>query len=117
LAGVGYSPIPPMPLVHIKTYGCQMNERDTEQVSQMFTERGYTMTATDTDADVVLINTCSVRDQAEQKALACFSFSVWSRIVFCEAFSSSTSTMEKRSSSICFASLARMISSTYSTTR
>jgi tRNA-2-methylthio-N6-dimethylallyladenosine synthase len=58
-----------MPRVHIKTYGCQMNERDTEQVSQMFVERGYTMTSTDTDADVVLINTCSVRDQAEQKAL------------------------------------------------
>jgi tRNA-2-methylthio-N6-dimethylallyladenosine synthase len=46
-----------------------MNERDTEQVSQMFVERGYTMTATDEDADVMLINTCSVRDQAEQKAL------------------------------------------------
>ena len=58
-----------MPRVHIKTYGCQMNERDTEQVSQMFVERGYTMTARDEDADVVLINTCSVRDQAEQKAL------------------------------------------------
>ena len=58
-----------MPKVHIKTYGCQMNERDTEQVSQMFVERGYTMTAKDEDADVVLINTCSVRDQAEQKAL------------------------------------------------
>ena len=58
-----------MPRVYIKTYGCQMNERDTEQVSQMFVERGYTMTGTDEDADVVLINTCSVRDQAEQKAL------------------------------------------------
>jgi tRNA-2-methylthio-N6-dimethylallyladenosine synthase len=46
-----------------------MNERDTEQVSQMFVERGYTMTPSDEDADVVLINTCSVRDQAEQKAL------------------------------------------------
>ncbi|MES2598399.1 MAG: tRNA (N6-isopentenyl adenosine(37)-C2)-methylthiotransferase MiaB [Verrucomicrobiota bacterium] len=58
-----------MPRVYIKTYGCQMNERDTEQVSQMFVERGYTMTSTDEDADVVLINTCSVRDQAEQKAM------------------------------------------------
>ena len=58
-----------MPRVYIKTYGCQMNERDTEQVSQMFTERGYTMTRTEHDADVVLINTCSVRDQAEQKAI------------------------------------------------
>ena len=58
-----------MPKVHIRTYGCQMNERDSEQVSQMFVERGYTMTGTDEDADVVLINTCSVRDQAEQKAI------------------------------------------------
>jgi tRNA-2-methylthio-N6-dimethylallyladenosine synthase len=58
-----------MPRVYIRTYGCQMNERDTEQVSQMFVDRGYTMTPTDEDADVMLINTCSVRDQAEQKAL------------------------------------------------
>jgi tRNA-2-methylthio-N6-dimethylallyladenosine synthase len=58
-----------MPRVYIRTYGCQMNERDSEQVSQMFTERGYTMTLSEDDADVVLINTCSVRDQAEQKAL------------------------------------------------
>lgn len=58
-----------MPRVHIKTYGCQMNERDSEQVSQMFVERGYTLTRNENDADVILINTCSVRDQAEQKAL------------------------------------------------
>lgn len=58
-----------MPKVHIRTYGCQMNERDTEQVSQMFVERGYTLTAAEDEADVVLINTCSVRDQAEQKAV------------------------------------------------
>jgi tRNA-2-methylthio-N6-dimethylallyladenosine synthase len=58
-----------MPKVYIKTYGCQMNERDSEQVSQMFVERGYTMTAQEEEAEVVLINTCSVRDQAEQKAI------------------------------------------------
>ncbi|MEZ0275841.1 MAG: radical SAM protein, partial [Roseimicrobium sp.] len=58
-----------MPRVHIRTYGCQMNERDSEQVSQMFVERGYTMTSHEKEADVILINTCSVRDQAEQKAL------------------------------------------------
>ena len=58
-----------MPKVYIKTYGCQMNERDTEQVSRMFVERGYTMTTAEDEAEVVLINTCSVRDQAEQKAL------------------------------------------------
>jgi len=46
-----------------------MNERDSEQVAQMFTERGYTVTPEEKEADVILINTCSVRDQAEQKAL------------------------------------------------
>jgi tRNA-2-methylthio-N6-dimethylallyladenosine synthase len=46
-----------------------MNERDTEQVARMFTEGGYTLTPSETDADAILINTCSVRDQAEQKAL------------------------------------------------
>lgn len=56
--------------VHIRTYGCQMNERDSDQVARLFAERGgYTMTADETQADVILINTCSVRDQAEQKAL------------------------------------------------
>jgi tRNA-2-methylthio-N6-dimethylallyladenosine synthase len=58
-----------MPKVYLKTYGCQMNERDTEQVARMFTEGGYTLTSTEKDADAILINTCSVRDQAEQKAL------------------------------------------------
>ncbi|HBE96593.1 MAG TPA: tRNA (N6-isopentenyl adenosine(37)-C2)-methylthiotransferase MiaB [Verrucomicrobiales bacterium] len=46
-----------------------MNERDSEQVAQTFSERGYTLTSTEHDADAILINTCSVRDQAEQKAL------------------------------------------------
>ncbi len=58
-----------MPKVYLKTYGCQMNERDTEQVAQMFVERGFTISPKADDADVVLMNTCSVRDQAEQKAL------------------------------------------------
>ncbi|MEM9480067.1 MAG: tRNA (N6-isopentenyl adenosine(37)-C2)-methylthiotransferase MiaB [Verrucomicrobiota bacterium] len=58
-----------MPRVFIKTYGCQMNERDSEQVARMFVERGYTMTPEEDEADVILINTCSVRHQAEQKAI------------------------------------------------
>ncbi len=58
-----------MPKVFIRTYGCQMNERDSAQVAQMLRERGYGMTEAEAEADVVLINTCSVRDQAEQKAL------------------------------------------------
>lgn len=58
-----------MPKVYLKTYGCQMNVRDTEQVARMFEEGGYTVTQTECDADAILINTCSVRDQAEQKAI------------------------------------------------
>jgi tRNA-2-methylthio-N6-dimethylallyladenosine synthase len=58
-----------MATIYIKTYGCQMNERDSEQVAQMLIARGHTITAEAEEADVVLLNTCSVRDLAEQKAL------------------------------------------------
>ncbi|HEY4281755.1 MAG TPA: tRNA (N6-isopentenyl adenosine(37)-C2)-methylthiotransferase MiaB, partial [Chthoniobacterales bacterium] len=58
-----------MPKFFIKTYGCQMNERDSEQVAHSLLARGYVETADERDADVVLLNTCSVRDMADQKAL------------------------------------------------
>lgn len=46
-----------------------MNVRDSEQVAQTFTDGGYTVTDDEFDADAILVNTCSVRDQAEQKAI------------------------------------------------
>ena len=49
-----------------------MNERDSEQVARMFVEGGYTLTRAEEDADAILVNTCSVRERAEQK--------VWSRL-------------------------------------
>ena len=55
--------------VFIKTYGCQMNERDSEAVAFKLQERGYEIVEDEAIADVVLLNTCSVRDQAEQKAI------------------------------------------------
>jgi tRNA-2-methylthio-N6-dimethylallyladenosine synthase len=58
-----------MPSVFIKTYGCQMNERDSEAVAAQFVARGYTLAGSEATADVILFNTCSVRDFAEQKAL------------------------------------------------
>jgi tRNA-2-methylthio-N6-dimethylallyladenosine synthase len=58
-----------MPKFFIKTYGCQMNERDSEQVAHSLVARGYERAAHETEADVVLLNTCSVRDMADQKAL------------------------------------------------
>ncbi len=58
-----------MPSVFIKTYGCQMNERDSEVVLAQLCARGYTVAPSEQQADVILLNTCSVRDLAEQKAL------------------------------------------------
>ncbi|MCH2592570.1 MAG: tRNA (N6-isopentenyl adenosine(37)-C2)-methylthiotransferase MiaB [Pedosphaera sp.] len=58
-----------MPSVFIKTYGCQMNERDSEAVAAQLVTKGYSMTTDALRADVILLNTCSVRDAAEQKAL------------------------------------------------
>ncbi|MGJ3244411.1 MAG: tRNA (N6-isopentenyl adenosine(37)-C2)-methylthiotransferase MiaB [Opitutales bacterium] len=55
--------------VHIKTYGCQMNVRDSEAVAALLRNRGYAIVDSEHDADIVLLNTCSVRDQAEQKAI------------------------------------------------
>jgi tRNA-2-methylthio-N6-dimethylallyladenosine synthase len=58
-----------MPSVFIKTYGCQMNVRDSEQVARDLAGRGYELVDHEEGADVVLLNTCSVRDMAEQKAI------------------------------------------------
>jgi len=58
-----------MPSVYIKTYGCQMNERDSEAVAAQLVAKGYTLASSEAVADVILLNTCSVRDAAEQKAI------------------------------------------------
>ncbi len=58
-----------MPKFFIKTYGCQMNERDSEQVAHSLMACGYERVSKESEADVVLLNTCSVRDMADQKAL------------------------------------------------
>jgi len=58
-----------MPSVFLKTYGCQMNERDSEAVAAQLVAKGYSLAPSEAVADVVLLNTCSVRDNAEQKAI------------------------------------------------
>jgi tRNA-2-methylthio-N6-dimethylallyladenosine synthase len=58
-----------VPSVYIKTYGCQMNERDSEAVAAQLVAKGYSLSASEAGADVILLNTCSVRDMAEQKAV------------------------------------------------
>ncbi|MBQ2728418.1 MAG: radical SAM protein, partial [Alistipes sp.] len=56
----------------IETYGCQMNVGDTEIIISILQQHGYIYTETQAEADVVLINTCSVRDNAEQR--------IWGRL-------------------------------------
>ncbi|MDW7615485.1 tRNA (N6-isopentenyl adenosine(37)-C2)-methylthiotransferase MiaB [Peribacillus simplex] len=52
---------------YIRTYGCQMNEHDTEVMAGIFTALGYEPTNTVDDANVILLNTCAIRENAENK--------------------------------------------------
>lgn len=58
--------------LYIETYGCQMNVADSEVVASILEEKGYTVTEDINDADVILVNTCSIRENAEQR--------VWGRL-------------------------------------
>lgn len=56
--------------VFIKTFGCQMNERDSEIIEQLLSQAGYISVAKQDDADLVILNTCSIRAKAEQKVFS-----------------------------------------------
>lgn len=55
------------PLCCVTTFGCQMNARDSEKLSGILKEIGYTLTESEEDADFVIYNTCTVRDNANQR--------------------------------------------------
>ncbi len=55
------------PLCCVTTFGCQMNARDSEKLSGILTEIGYALTESEEDADFVIYNTCTVRDNANQR--------------------------------------------------
>src|SRR5881275_2502126 len=59
-----------MPRIYIETYGCQMNVSDSELMLGVLRREGYVRTDDPAQADVVLVNTCAVRDHAEQKVLS-----------------------------------------------
>lgn len=61
------SPIPPSRKLYVETYGCQMNVNDSEIVMGVMNKSGYEITDKPDDADVILLNTCAVRDNAEKK--------------------------------------------------
>ena len=63
---VGDMEFPPRK-VWMKTYGCQMNYHDTERIMSHLSELNFTKTDQQSDADLVIFNTCAVRDLANQK--------------------------------------------------
>ena len=57
------------PLAFVDTYGCQQNEADSERLRGYLSEMGYAFTDSEARADVIVINTCAIREHAEQRAL------------------------------------------------
>ena len=55
------------PLAYVETYGCQQNEADSEKLRGLLIESGYAITDTAEGADVVVMNTCAIREHAEQR--------------------------------------------------
>ena len=58
------------PKYFIQTFGCQQNEADSERLSGMCAAMGYVKTAVPDEAELILVNTCAVREHAEKKALS-----------------------------------------------
>ena len=57
------------PKVYIRTYGCQMNVADSQTIESLLDDAGYRFVDAPESADIVLVNTCMVRDSAETRAL------------------------------------------------
>lgn len=62
-----WAPRPGGRRVYIETYGCQMNVADSELVAAILREEGYGLTRSEEEADVVLVNTCAIREKAEER--------------------------------------------------
>ena len=58
------------PMAHVLTFGCQQNEADSEYIAGMAVEMGYTLTDDPAEAELIVVNTCAVREHAELKALS-----------------------------------------------
>src|SRR5882724_1696793 len=56
-----------MPKLHLVTYGCQMNEYDSERVAGLLKDERYELTDSPDEADLILVNTCAIREKAEEK--------------------------------------------------
>src|SRR3954469_9225726 len=67
---VSPEPAPGAPRVFVETYGCQMNVADSDLIGSVLADAGYATAARADEADVILINTCAVREKAEERVVA-----------------------------------------------
>lgn len=64
------APAPGAPRVFVETYGCQMNVADSDLIGSVLADAGYAQAARADDADVIIVNTCAVREKAEERVIA-----------------------------------------------
>ena len=80
LVSLGKRPEPPAavrpaaaagaPRVYVETYGCQMNVADSDLIGSVLAEAGYAVAARADEADVIVVNTCAIREKAEYRVIA-----------------------------------------------
>ena len=64
------SPAPGAPRVYVETYGCQMNVADSDLIGSVLADAGYATATRAEEADVIVVNTCAVREKAEERVVA-----------------------------------------------
>jgi len=94
--------LPVQPSAYVDTYGCQQNESDSEKLRGMLVEMGYSVTYDEFKADVVIINTCAIRENAENRVLGNVGALVHTKkakpsqlIIFCGCLAGVPETVEK----------------------
>src|SRR6185503_5151277 len=63
-------PAPGAPRVFVETYGCQMNIADSDLIGSVLADAGYDQAVRADEADVIVVNTCAVREKAEERVIA-----------------------------------------------
>jgi tRNA-2-methylthio-N6-dimethylallyladenosine synthase len=92
----------PQPLAYVDTYGCQQNEADSEKLRGMLVEMGYGLTGDEFKADIAIVNTCAIRENAENRVLGNVGALIHTKtanrkqlIVFCGCLAGVPETVEK----------------------
>jgi len=90
------------PFAYVDTYGCQQNEADSEKLRGMLVEMGYTITTDENEAEIAVVNTCAIRENAENRVLGNVGALIHTKkanpkqlIVFCGCLAGVPETVEK----------------------